>query len=52
MGMGNRDWGLAYIRQLYLIQRPVFVVDRDTFDGIQCCISAIDYLAEDGILSV
>lgn len=42
----------TYVDQLNLIQRPVFVVDRHSFHGVQCRVRAINDFAEDCVLAV
>ena len=42
----------TYVREGDFIQRPVFVVNGDSFHSIQCRVGAINDLSEDGILAV
>lgn len=42
----------AYVGQLNLIQRVIFVVNRNSLHGVQGGVCTINDLAEDGVLAV
>lgn len=42
----------TYVGQLNLIQRSVFVVDRDSFHRVQSRVRAINDFAKDSVLAV